>query len=32
VSAGISALALPFVWLSRRERDPADTRIDAPAS
>jgi MFS family permease len=25
VSAGISALALPFVWLSRRERDPADT-------
>jgi MFS family permease len=25
VSAGISALALPFVWLSRREGDPADT-------
>ncbi|MFI7544911.1 MFS transporter [Actinoplanes sp. NPDC049599] len=25
VSAGISALALPFVWLSRRERAPADT-------
>jgi len=25
VAAGISALALPFVWLSRRERDPADT-------
>jgi MFS family permease len=24
VSAGISAFALPFVWLSRRERHPAD--------
>ncbi len=31
LSAGIAALALPFVWLSRRERDPADTRADAPA-
>jgi hypothetical protein len=29
VSAGISALALPFVWLSRQVRDPADTRTDA---
>ncbi|GID93329.1 MFS transporter [Amorphoplanes digitatis] len=26
LSAGLSALALPFVWLSRRERDPADIR------
>ena len=25
LSAGIAALALPFIWLSRRERDPADT-------
>jgi MFS family permease len=25
ISAGVSALALPFVWLSRRERHPADT-------
>jgi MFS family permease len=33
VSAGISALALPFVWLSRRERAPADTSTgeNAPA-
>jgi MFS family permease len=31
LSAGIAALALPFIWLSRRERDPADTRADAPA-
>jgi MFS family permease len=30
-SAAIAALALPFVWLSRRERDPADLRADAPA-
>jgi MFS family permease len=30
VSAGISAFALPFVWLSRRERDPADTRLEVP--
>jgi MFS family permease len=26
LSAGLSAFALPFVWLSRRERDPADIR------
>ncbi len=26
ISAGVSALALPFVWLSRQDRDPADTR------
>ncbi len=26
ISAGVSALALPFVWLSRQARDPADTR------
>ncbi|GAA3961123.1 MFS transporter [Actinoplanes auranticolor] len=25
MSAGVAALALPFVWLSRRERHPADT-------
>jgi MFS family permease len=33
VSAGISARALPFVWLSRRERAPADTSTgeNAPA-
>ena len=32
ISAGIAALALPFVWLSRRERHPADqqARADAP--
>jgi len=28
LSAAISALALPFVWLSRREQSPADTRTD----
>ncbi|MET8148710.1 MFS transporter [Actinoplanes sp. NPDC049668] len=28
LSAGLSALALPFVWLSRRERDPADFRSE----
>jgi len=27
LAAGISALALPFLTLSRRERNPADTRI-----
>ena len=31
LSAGIAALALPFVWLSRRERNPADTMTGAPA-
>jgi MFS family permease len=32
LSAGLSALALPFVWLSRRERAPADTRtVTSPA-
>jgi MFS family permease len=31
LSAAISALALPFVWLSRREQSPADTRTDEPA-
>ena len=32
LAAGINALALPFVWLSRRERAPADTAVsDAPA-
>ncbi|WP_308016527.1 MFS transporter [Jidongwangia harbinensis] len=30
-SAALAALALPFVWLSRRERAPADTRVDEPA-
>ena len=30
-SAGIAALALPFIWLSRRERNPADTGVGAPA-
>jgi MFS family permease len=30
LSAGIAALALPFIWLSRRERDPADTMIGTP--
>jgi MFS family permease len=35
LSAVISALAMPFVWLSRRERAPADTQVspvDAPAA
>ena len=34
LSALISACALPFVWLSRREKAPADTRVtddDVPA-
>ena len=30
LSAGISALALPFVWLSRRQNDPADTMVGTP--
>jgi MFS family permease len=30
-SAAIAAVALPFIWLSRRERSPADTRVDEPA-
>jgi MFS family permease len=30
-SAALAALALPFVWLSQRERAPADTRVDEPA-
>ena len=25
LSAGIAAFAVPFIWLSRRERNPADT-------
>jgi MFS family permease len=29
LSAGLSALALPFVWLARRERDPADIRSES---
>ena len=34
ISAGIAALALPFVWLSRRERHPADEQVTdaAPAA
>ena len=32
LSAGIAALALPFIWLSRRERDPADTMVGTPAA
>lgn len=31
LSAGLSALALPFIWLSRRERHPADIRSVAEA-
>ena len=27
LSAGLSALALPFVWLARREKAPADTAV-----
>ncbi len=30
LSAGIAALALPFVWLSRRQNDPADTMVGTP--
>ena len=30
LSAGIAALALPFIWLSRREDNPADTMVGAP--
>jgi MFS family permease len=30
LSAGIAALAVPFIWLSRRERNPADTMVGAP--
>ncbi len=30
LSAGIAALALPFIWLSRRERAPADTVAGGP--
>jgi len=25
--SGLSALALPFVWLARREKAPADTAV-----
>jgi MFS family permease len=33
LSAAVSALALPFVWLSRRSRVPADFRVEpAPAT
>jgi len=31
LSAGIAALAVPFIWLSRREHNPADTLVGAPA-
>ena len=31
LSAGIAAFAVPFIWLSRRERNPADTLVGAPA-
>ena len=27
ISGAVSALALPFVWLSRREKDPADAQV-----
>src|SRR5882757_237923 len=30
LSAGIAALSLPFIWLSRRERAPADTVAGTP--
>ena len=30
LSAGISALALPFIALSRRQNDPADTVVGGP--
>jgi MFS family permease len=30
LSAAVSALALPFVWLSRRERSPADAGVGEP--
>jgi MFS family permease len=30
LSAGIAAVAVPFIWLSRRERNPADTVVGAP--
>ena len=30
LSAGIAALALPFIWLSRRQDSPADTMVGAP--
>ena len=30
LSAGIAALAIPFIWRSRRERDPADTMVGTP--
>lgn len=32
ISAGLSALALPFVALSRRQDAPADTRVDEPSA
>ena len=32
LSAGIAALAIPFIWRSRRERDPADTMVGTPAA
>jgi MFS family permease len=31
LGAGISALALPFVWLSRRQDAPADTAVGTAA-
>ena len=31
LGAGISALALPFVWLSRRQDAPADSATGTPA-
>ncbi len=32
LSAGIAAIAVPFIWLSRREHNPADTVVGAPAA
>ncbi len=32
VSAGLSVLAAPFVWLSRQSRSPADVSVSAPAA
>jgi MFS family permease len=30
LSAAIAAVAIPFIWLSRRERNPADTMVGTP--
>ncbi len=32
LSAAIAALAIPFIWLSRRQNDPADTIIGTPGT